>query len=216
MHGDLGVACSSHGARCYGDADEDATTTYDPGGCTLFAYSATTSRSMIAILCTAWLSFLAWASANGLRALHSVAAARIVWILGSVTLLVHVLLAFHLVHGWDHEAAYADVARQTYDLTGIDWGGGLYINHAFTAFWLADALFWWLAPRRYESRPLALDGIIQLGFLFMFVNATVVFGRSSVAPAAGAALCVVSAVSWCRWASRRHEARRTNDRKVSL
>jgi hypothetical protein len=160
------------------------------------------NRGMVAIFGTAWLAILAWASANCLRTWRW-SAARIVWTAGSTALIAHVLLAFHLIHGWDHNAAYLEVARQTYDRTGVAWGGGLHVNLAFTALWLVDAALWWLAPRLYESRPLALDGIVQLGFLFMFVNATLVFGNSRAAPAGGAALCLVGAISWCRWAWRR-------------
>jgi hypothetical protein len=163
---------------------------------------------MTAIYGTAWLSVMAWAAANCLRAARRVPAARIVWTCGCAALMIHVLLAFHLVHGWDHDAAYRAVAFQTYERTGLDWGGGIYVNHAFGAFWLADAAYWWLAPRRYQSRPRWLDGTVQFLFLFMFVNATIVFGTSG-AGTPGAALCAVGALGWLQraWHGRvdRHE-----------
>jgi hypothetical protein len=153
---------------------------------------------VITIIGTAWLAIAAWAAANCLRALECASAARIVWIGGAAALLTHVLLAFHLVHSWDHDAAYRAVARETYERTGLDWGGGIYIHHAFAAFWLADAAWWWFAPRRYQARSRLLDGAVQFVFLFMFVNATIVFGNGH-APAGGALCCAVGALAWLAW-----------------
>ena len=35
-------------------------------------------------------------------------------------------------------------ARQTAEVFGLDWGGGLYVNYAFTAAWVADVA--WRKP----------------------------------------------------------------------
>jgi len=154
---------------------------------------------MIAILGTAWLAIGAWVTANWLRALGRPLAARCVWTCGAASLVVHVALAFHLVHGWDHGAAERAVARETYERTGLDWGGGIYVNHAFAALWFADAMWWWSARRRYEARPRVLDGAVQFVFLFMFVNATVVFGADHTR-VPGAVLCGLGAAAWWMWA----------------
>jgi len=96
-----------------------------------------------ALIGTAWLAMAAWATANWLRALRQLTAARALWTGGAALLTGHVLLAFHRIHGWDHAAAERAVARETYERTGLDWGGGIYLNHAFAACWLADAATWW-------------------------------------------------------------------------
>ena len=153
---------------------------------------------MLAIYATAWLAISCWACANWLRTPCLQRAARVVWSIGGVALLAHGLLALHIVHSWDHEDAYRAVAAATYAQTGLDWGGGLYINHAFSALWLVDAATWWLAPRRYERRSRWLDGAIQFLFLFIFVNATIIFGADH-ARVLGALLCPLGALGW--WCS---------------
>ncbi len=123
--------------------------------------------------------------------------ARLLWTLGALANLGHLLLAFHLVYAWDRDLAYAAVARQTYEQTGFDTGVGLYINYFFTALWLVDAGSWWLYPQRYVRRSRWLDGALQFFFLFKFFNATVVFGKSPLR-LAGAFLCPVGVVGWFR------------------
>jgi hypothetical protein len=105
------------------------------------------------------------------------------------------LLSFHLLHGWSHSTAAAAIAEQTFDQAGIDWGGGIYINYAFCVFWLVDAGAWWLAPGWYERRSWWLNGFVQVVILFMFVNATVVFGKSPLRNVGGI-ICVAGAVGW--------------------
>src|SRR5437762_7471778 len=118
----------------------------------------------IAIDGTAWLAVASWAVSTWLRLPWS----RFLWTLGCLANLGHVLIAMHLVYAWDHDLAYAAVAKQTYQETGLDSGIGLYINHAFSALWLLDTLAWWLGPHAYGRRSRWLDGGLQLIFLFMF------------------------------------------------
>ena len=120
---------------------------------------------------------------------------RLVWSLGSLANLSHLLLAFHFLHDWSHSAAHAAIARQTYEQSGLDWGGGIYINYAFCALWLFDAGFWWMSPVRYQRRSVYLDGALQFIFLFMFFNATVVFGKSPLR-FLGGILCLVAILGW--------------------
>src|SRR5262245_656128 len=58
--------------------------------------------------------------------------ARGAWTAGCVLYLLHVVAAFHYYHHWSHDAAYESTARQTADVVGVHWGGGLYVNYAFT------------------------------------------------------------------------------------
>jgi hypothetical protein len=103
-------------------------------------------------------------------------AARWLWTAGAVIYVVHVVCAFALMHDWSHAAAYRHTAARTAELVGLDWGGGLYLNHVFTVVWIGDALWWWLRPASYQARP-AWMRIALRGYLaFMVFQATVVFG----------------------------------------
>ncbi len=150
---------------------------------------------MPALFATAYLALTCWAVANLLPRAQSRQWSRLVWTIGCLANLGHVLLAFHLLHGWSHSAASAAIAEQTYEQSGLDWNGGIYVNYAFCTFWLVDAGAWWLAPAWYERRPLWLDGLVQFVFLFMFFNATVVFGKSPFS-GLGWVVCLAGVVGW--------------------
>src|SRR5438093_12395347 len=47
---------------------------------------------------------------------------------GCTAFLAHVASAFQFYHDWSHSAAYADTARQTEELFGWNWGGGIYFK----------------------------------------------------------------------------------------
>ena len=98
------------------------------------------------------------------------------WTAGCVLYLLHVTAAFHFVHHWSHAAAYESTARQTREMTGVDWGGGLWLNDLFTALWCGDVLLWWTAPRVRQRIPRAGRHLYCGWFAFMVLNATIVFG----------------------------------------
>jgi hypothetical protein len=105
---------------------------------------------------------------------------RLFWTGGVAVFLLHVACAFHFYHHWSHEAAYAMTARQTAEVVGLAWGGGLYANYAFALLWGADVGWWWLRPTSYQNRSRLLEGAVQ-GFLaFIAFNATVVFGAGLI------------------------------------
>ena len=101
---------------------------------------------------------------------------RIAWTIGCASLLAHFICAFHFFHAWSQTSAYNDTARQTAEVFGINWGGGLYINYAVAILWIADLVWWWFAGlTSYRRRPWLLT-MIWHGFLvFIVFNATVVF-----------------------------------------
>jgi hypothetical protein len=104
------------------------------------------------------------------------AAARFAWSVGCVLQVVHIAAALGFYHGWSHAEAYAHTARRTAEMTGCNWGGGLYLNYLFTALWMADAAWWQVDRESYENRGAALDAGV-LGFMaFMAVNGVIVFG----------------------------------------
>ena len=104
--------------------------------------------------------------------------ARALWTVGCLAFVAHVAAAFGFYHAWSHAHAYAETARQTRELFGINWGGGLYFNYAFTLAWAADAAYWWRAGiDRYERRPRWVDVSLHAFFAFMAINGAIVFAR---------------------------------------
>jgi hypothetical protein len=133
--------------------------------------------------------------------------ARAAWTAGWGLYLAHVACAFQFYHHWSHAAAYFHTARRTADLFGRNWGAGLYFNYAFTAAWTLDTFTWWFRPsaRRRARIPL----IVWYGFfLFMVVNATIVFETGPVRWAAVVGLAML----WLTWIkSRRARERMRNE-----
>lgn len=129
------------------------------------------------------------------------AAARTAWTIACIALIAHVACAFHFYHGWSQSAAYRDTARQTAEVFGLDWGGGLYVNYALLVAWSLDVIFWWhegLDAYRRRPRPLmaAWHGLL----IFIFFNATVVF-KTGVVRWAGLGICLGLCLVWWRAAS---------------
>jgi hypothetical protein len=95
------------------------------------------------------------------------------WSAACLLLIAHVVAAFHFEHHWSHITALQHTAEQTAQVTGINWGGGLYFNYAFLVLWLVDVAFLWRVSEHSHSM---LHRVTSLACLFMVVNATVVFG----------------------------------------
>lgn len=122
--------------------------------------------------------------------------ARLAWTAACFCLLAHVACAFHFHHGWSHAAAYRDTARQTAEVFGLDWGGGLYFNYALAAGWAADVCWWWGGGlRAYRGRPWPLAAAWHAFLLFMVFNGAVVFASGFVRWA-GLGLCAALALAW--------------------
>jgi hypothetical protein len=151
-----------------------------------------------------WLALVAYAIGAGTLLLARgrarwLTVARWVWTVGCVFFFAHVACAFGFYHGWSHAAAYRETARQTGEMTGFRWGGGLFVNYLFTVAWLADVLWWWLAPGSFACRPRWITRIWH-GFLFFMVfNGAVIFGSGPVRWF-GALICSILGALW--WHSR--------------
>ena len=144
---------------------------------------------------TAWLAFAAYigGTVTGLR--HPCGRTfRLVWLTGAVLLVVHLLAAFHFKHGWSHVAAYSDTARQTREVTGLDWGGGVYLNYLLVIVWLADA------ASRLGTIPVvmppALHRALTTFYAFMWFNAAVVFVRSPMRWIGALAFVLLAVFAW--------------------
>src|SRR5262245_9335433 len=79
--------------------------------------------------------------------------AKLAWTTSCLCLLAHVSLAFHYFHGWSQTSAYAETARQTDEVFGISWGGGLIINYVLILAWILDVVWWWGWPAAFRRRP---------------------------------------------------------------
>jgi len=96
--------------------------------------------------------------------------ARVIWTLGVAALLIHILLAFWLAHGWSHEAAVEHVR----EVGGF--GAGIIANYLFALLWLTDVARWWIAPVSRAHRPRWIGWVVHGYLAFIVLNATVVFG----------------------------------------
>jgi hypothetical protein len=109
------------------------------------------------------------------------ARARLIWTIGCVGLVAHTICAFHFYHHWSQASAYREVERQTGEVTGLAWGGGLFINYAFLLAWVADVVWWWRRGlAAYRNRHWLINALWQGVFIFMVFNATVVFKTGAV------------------------------------
>jgi hypothetical protein len=114
---------------------------------------------------------------------------------GCAALALHMLVAMGVRHGWSHENALADTARQTSEVYGVAWGGGLYVNYAFLGLWMAWLLYWKMSPAVAGRRTGWLIWSARAVVLVVVVNAAVVFaapGRRLL----GAALTLALLAAW--------------------
>jgi hypothetical protein len=136
--------------------------------------STVTTSPLVAL--TIWTALALYVAGEYGRARRPPAAwARPVWLLGAFVYLAHVATAFGIHHDWSHEAAYAYTAARTEALLGLHWGGGLWVNYAFTAIWVGEGIWWQLLPTRHARRPAAWTTMIRGVFLFMIANGAVIF-----------------------------------------
>lgn len=111
--------------------------------------------------------------------------------LGLIAYLAHVAAIFHFAHHWSHDAAYQYTAQRTEEVAGLRFGGGLWINYLFTAFWVGLAV-------RPRVGPTWFEWLTRGVFLFLIVNSTIVFGVGPVRWF-GAGLSLVLVATWaCR------------------
>ncbi|HEY6402947.1 MAG TPA: hypothetical protein VI479_16130 [Blastocatellia bacterium] len=104
------------------------------------------------------------------------AVARAAWALGCASIIAHVAFAYHFYHNWSQASVYRETARQTAEVTGLDWGGGVFFNYALVIGWIMDAVYWrFRGLDAYRNRPPWLATPWQFFLFFIVFNATVVF-----------------------------------------
>jgi hypothetical protein len=141
------------------------------------------------------LVIIAISSSSGRRAQRD-SVARIIWTMAVFSLIAHVACAFQFYHGWSHESAYSETARQTKDVVGLNWGGGLFINYLFTIGWIIDLAWWWRCGLdSYRQRPWQLVAAWHGFLIFIIFNSTVVFKESTVRWV-GLSICLILCIAW--------------------
>jgi hypothetical protein len=117
-----------------------------------------------------------------------------VMLAGVAALVVHMVVAMGLAHGWSYAAAVEHTRRTA----GV--GAGFWVNYLFAAVWLADATWMAMDPSGYARRPRWVGRTVT-GFLgFVVFNATVVYGgrAARVGGAAGFTFLAYSRFSHSR------------------
>ena len=164
---------------------------------------------------TIWTALALYAAGEYGRTRRPAAAwARRVWLLGALVYLAHVGAAFGTHHDWSHAAAYAYTAARTAALIGLDWGGGLWVNYAFTAIWVGEGLWWQLRPTHYARRSAVWTPAVRGVFLFMIANGAVIFVEG---PRRALGLGVLAALVWIwRTGAQPRERDQRDQRDASL
>ena len=150
---------------------------------------------------TIWFSIAAYAIGSGVFAfsrnrsqwLH---ATRAAWTAACISLIAHFICAFHFYHDWSHVLAYRDTARQTHEVVGLNWGGGLFINYLVLVVWTVDIGWWWLGGiNSYRERKWLWVIVWHAFFIFIIFNSTVVF-KDGIVRWVGLAMSLFLVISW--------------------
>ena len=91
---------------------------------------------MLALYGTIWIALVLFVVGEAGRSVTSLQSAGSRWAwraftTGLLLAILHSLLAFAIVHSWNHADAVASTARQTKSIYGVAFGGGLYVNYLF-------------------------------------------------------------------------------------
>ena len=147
-----------------------------------------------------WLSLAGYAfgaATYSLSAGHRMwdAVARSSWTVACAGMLVHIGSAFLFFDRWSIDVAYRETARQTAEVFGVNWGGGVYLNFFLAAAWVVDVIWWWRGLDSYRRRSKAVEVGWNVFLFVMFFNATVVFA-SGVVRIVGLCVCAILCILW--------------------
>lgn len=147
----------------------------------------------LGVLCFA-LTVGGWAA--GLKGAHQERWLRWSWTIGWGLFVLHMLAAFHFQHGWSHQRAYADTAKQTGELIGWEFGGGVYFNYLMILLWGVDVCAWWLGWAAAAGYRVWRKVIVAY-LCFMIFNGVAVF-KAGWVRWVGVAVCLVLMGIWGR------------------
>jgi hypothetical protein len=145
-----------------------------------------------------WLSVIAWLSrvliqASGCSFAGRDRAIRWSWLIGALAAVAHVIAAMGIGHCWSLTNAMNHTAMETRRVVGIELRWSVFVNFAFVAWWMVDAV------REFRSRELRPLGPVRHAvWLTMMVNGTVVFGPRYWCWIAIACSAAVMAARWSR------------------
>lgn len=128
---------------------------------------------------TIWVALLCFAVGDSGRAFTDAGRKPPMWAwrtftIGLLLAVTHTVIAFDSVHSWNHAAAVLSTAAQTHAVFGVDVGAGIYVNYLFFGVWLADAVWWRLAPDGY-ARPRTVTWTLRAFYMLIIFNGAVVF-----------------------------------------
>ena len=152
---------------------------------------------------TIWTTIVAYAVGSILFArsqgrMRWDSAVRVTWTIAVLFLIAHFICAYQFFHHWSQASALRDTARQTEEVIGLNWSGGLFINYAFLVLWIADVAWWWLGGlTSYRARPWQVIAVWHGFIIFILFNAMIVFKQGAVRWV-GLVICVVLLLSWAR------------------
>jgi len=148
----------------------------------------------VALYATIWFSVLLFVlGEGGKREGRPCRWAWHLWAFGAVLCAVHMLLAMGIRHGWSHQSAIESTAAQTQAVYGLNWGGGVYVNYAFLAVWIAELIWWRASPAAFFSRPSFATWSLRTFYLIVLFNAAVVFASGFRALAG---LLLIASLLW--------------------
>ena len=125
---------------------------------------------------TIWLAVVAWllrvfVEASGRSFLAREQVVRWSWLIGALACVAHVVVAMGFGHCWSLANAMRFTAMETRRVFDVELPWSIFVNFAFVAFWLLDAV------RDFRSRAVRPLGAVRHGiWLVMMLNGTVVFG----------------------------------------
>lgn len=125
---------------------------------------------------TIWLSVAAWllrvfVEVSGRLFAMRDRLIRWSWLIGALACVAHVIVAMGFGHCWSLGNAMRHTAMETRRVLGVELPLSVFVNFAFVAWWLIDAV------REFRSREVRPLGALRHGiWLVMMLNGTVVFG----------------------------------------
>lgn len=130
---------------------------------------------------------------------------KLLWTAAFVFFILHVVTAFHFVHGWSHAAAYQATAQETKDKMGFAYGQGVYFNYLFLIVWGVD-LFWvWRSKPTMSKVQRLLFFAGRLYLLFIAFNGIVVFKSGWLRLSGLAATGFLALLAWKSWRNGRFD-----------
>lgn len=127
---------------------------------------------------TIWLAVAAWLGRVFVEASRTEFATRNqlirwIWLIGAAAGLGHTVAAMGIGHCWSLMNAMRHTALVTRQVLGVELPYSVFVNFAFVAFWLIDAI------REFRNQqPRSLGIARHVIWLVMMLNGTVVFGPS--------------------------------------